>query len=391
MARRKKTSKKYYYTFVAIVLIVVLTVALLDYKFRFGIVNWDAIFPNTESGQESQSNIEVNVDEIGNLKITFIDVGQGDAILVSFPDGKHMLIDAGENKNSVKSQLDEYLTVGGEKIKLDYVVATHTDSDHIGSMDYVYQNYDIGYSYRPFVEYDGKVVLPDGFINDADETKSSDTYGNYLLSIANECTPYSYFTDLSDFTVSVNAGGANMQYSVDFAMPYAKTTEGFKDFSDSNDFSAVIIIEFAGRKIMLTGDMEKEAEEKFVEYYTQNPSEKAALDCDVLKVAHHGSETSTTMDFLNLIKPEYSVISTGLCHRGHRHPREKTLNSLIYINSKIYRTDLQGTVTLVVTPSGEMNFTVQTEEFNEYLLLSADQIMKINGLEEEIENFKESL
>lgn len=386
MARRKKTSKKYYYTFVAIVLIIVLTVALLDYKFRFGIVNWDEIFPNTESEQESQSNIEVNVDEIGNLKITFIDVGQGDAILVSFPDGKNMLIDAGES--SAKDELDEYLTVNGEKIKLDYVIATHTDSDHIGSMAYVYENYDIGYSYRPYVKYEGKIALPEGFVNEGDEDnkKTTSAYGNYLLSIANEGTPYSYFTDASDFTVSVNANGANMQYSVDFAMPYAKTTEGFKDFSDSNDFSAVIIIEFAGRKIMLTGDMEKEAEEKFVEYYTQNPSEKSALDCDVLKVAHHGSATSSTSPFLNLIKPEYSVISTGVCHGNYMHPRKTALNNLIAVGSSIYRTDLQGTITLIITTEGEISFDYQFDEYNEYLLKDA---YEIEHLKDEIKNYKE--
>ena len=384
MAKRKKTSKKYYYTFVAIVLIIVLTVALLDYKFRFGIVNWDEIFPTSESEQESQSNIETNVDELGNLKITFIDVGQGDAILVNFPDGKNMLIDAGES--SAKDELDEYLIVDGEKIKLDYVVATHTDGDHIGSMAYVYQNYEVGYSYRPFVEYNGAIDLPNDFVNDGYEPKSTATYGNYLLSIANEGTPYSYFTDASDFTVSVTAGEANMQYSVDFAMPYAKTTEGFKDFSDSNDFSAVIIIGFAGRKIMLTGDMEEEAEAKFVEYYTQNPSEKEALDCDILKVAHHGSATSSTSAFLNLIKPEYSVISTGVCHGTYMHPRAEALNNLIAVGSTIYRTDLQGTVTLIITTEGEIQFDYEFNAYDHLLLMSAAQI---NDYKDEIKNYKE--
>ena len=386
MAKTKKTNKKYYYTFVAIVLIIVLTVTFLDYKFRFGIFNWDAILKTTESEQESQSNIETNVDELGNLKITFIDVGQGDAILVNFPDGKNMLIDAGES--SAKDELDEYLIVGGEKIKLDYVVATHTDSDHIGSMAYVYQNYEVGYSYRPYVKYEGKIALPEGFVNEGDEDnkKTTSTYGNYLLSIANEGTPYSYFTDASDFTVSVTAGEANMQYSVDFAMPYAKTTEGFKDFSDSNDFSAVIIIEFAGRKIMLTGDMEKEAEAKFVEYYTQNPDKKAAVDCDILKVAHHGSATSSTSAFLNLIKPEYSVISTGVCHGTYMHPRAEALNNLIAVGSSIYRTDLQGTVTLIITTEGEIQFDYEFNAYDHLLLMSATQI---KDYKDEIENYKE--
>ena len=385
MAKNKKNDKKYYYTFVAIVLIIVLATTFLDYKFRLGIVNWEAIIPASESEQDGQSNFEANVDEIKDLRIAFIDVGQGDAILINFPDGKNMLVDAGEDNNGVKNKLDKYLTVNGERIKLDYVIATHTDSDHIGSMPYVYQNYEAGYSYRPFVEYEGTIALPDGFINDCYETKSTPTYGNYLLSIANEGTPYSYFTDISDFTVSVNAGGANMQYSVDFAMPYAKTTEGFKDFTDSNDFSSVIIIEFAGRKIMLTGDMEKDAEAKFVEYYTQNPNEKAALDCDVLKVAHHGSKTSSTSEFLNLIKPEYAVISTGVCHVNYKHPKKEALNNLIAVGSSIYRTDLQGTITLTITTEGEIIFDYEFDKYNHLLLMDASSIKDYKN---EIENYK---
>ena len=385
MSRNKKSSKKYYYAFVAVVLIIVLAVTLLDYKFRFGIVNWgDILNESSESISDSNSNLETEVDEIKDLKITFIDVGQGDAILVNLPDGKNMLIDAGES--SAKDELDEHLIINGEKIKLDYVIATHTDSDHIGSMSYIYENYQVGYSYRPFVKYNGNIGLPETFTNEGYEPKNTKTYGEYLSSIANEGTPYSYFTDASDFTVSVSAGEVNTEYSIDFAMPYAKTTEGFSSFKDSNDFSAVIIIEFAGRKILLSGDMEAEAEERFVEYYQENPSGVNLLDCDVLKVAHHGSETSSTIDFLNLIKPEYAVISTGVCHGTYMHPRALALNNLSAIGATIYRTDLQGTITLTITTEGEISFDYQFGTYNQYLL---DDAYAIEHLKDEIKNYKE--
>ncbi len=382
--RKKKNSKKYYYAFVAIVLIIVLTVAFLDYKFRFGIVNWSTILQESESG-EQESHSDISVDEIQDLKITFIDVGQGDAILINFPDGRNMLIDAGES--SAKDELDEYLTVNGKKIKLDYVVATHTDSDHIGSMSYVYENYEVGYSYRPAVKYTGSTTFPEGFTNEGYLPKATKTYSDYLTSVANEGTPYSYFTDGSDFTVSVTAGDKKIDYSVDFTMPYAKTLDGFSGFTDSNDFSSVIMIEFAGRKIVLTGDMEAEAERKFVEYYEQNPSEKTYLDCDVLKVAHHGSATSSTLDFLNLIKPEYSVISTGVCHGTYMHPRAQSLNNLIAIGSEIYRTDLQGTVTLTVTAEGDLIFDYEFDEYNDLLMMDA---YAIEEYKDEIKNYKKN-
>ena len=384
MARKSKKSKKYYYIFIAIVLIVVLTVTFLDYKFRFGIVNWEQILPDHSSTKDSHDSVQV--DKIGDLKITFIDVGQGDAILINFPDGKNMLVDAGES--SAKDELDEYLTVNGKKLVLDYVVATHTDSDHIGAMDYIYENYEVKYSYRPYVKYSGDYTFGAGFINEGYNSKSTQTYGDYLKGISDEKTPSVYFTDESDFSVTVSAGDRQIDYSVDFVMPYAKTVEGFKDFTDSNDFSAVMMIEFAGIKVMLTGDMEKAAEKKFTDYYSVNNSEKASLNCDILKVAHHGSATSSTMGFLNLIDPEYSVISCGVCHETYKHPKEEALNNLIAVGSSIYRTDLQGTVTLVITPSGQMTFTTQTNAYDHLLLKSAEEIKDLRG---EIEDFKKNL
>lgn len=380
MTKRKKSSKKYYYAFVAVVLIIVIAVALLDYSFNLGIINWNK--PTTES--ESQRTTTVN--EIKDLKITFIDVGQGDAILINFPDGTNMLVDAGES--SAEDELDEYLTVDGNKIKLDYVVATHTDSDHIGSMDYVYENYEVGYSYRPYVKFSGTNSFPEGFLNEGYQSKSTGTYRDYLEGVALEGTPNVYFTDLTDINVSVQAGESKIEYSVDFVMPYAKTVEGFSEFTDSNDFSSVMIVEFAGRRVMLTGDMEALAEQKFVEYYEQNPSEKGVLDCDVLKVAHHGSATSSSMGFLNLIKPEYSVISCGVCHGTYMHPREEALTNLSAIFSKIYRTDLQGTVVLTITPEGEMTFEVETHQYDMYLFDSAQDILH---MKDEIKEFKKTL
>lgn len=384
MAKKKKKSKKYYYVFVAIVLIVVLIVTFLDYKYRFGIVDWAQILQTDSETSESHESVEV--DSIGNLKITFIDVGQGDAILINFPDGKNMLVDAGED--SAKDEIEEYLTVNGKKLVLDYVVATHTDSDHIGSMSYVYENYDVMYSYRPYVKYSGKTTFADGFINSGYNPKGTDTYGEYLTGVANEGTPNVFFTDATDINVTVSAGDSQIDYSIDFVMPYAKTVEGFKNFTDSNDFSAVIMIKFAGRKILLAGDMEKEAEKLFTEYYAVNTSEVSGLDCDVLKVAHHGSATSSTLGFLNLIKPEYSVISTGVCDGRYMHPRGVVLDNLTSINSNVYRTDLQGTVTLVISPNGEMSFTTQTNHYNHLLYHDAYELTEYK---DEIKNFKKNL
>ena len=255
-------------------------------------------------------------------------------------------------------------------------------------MSYVYENYDVMYSYRPYVKYSGKTTFADGFINSGYNPKGTDTYGEYLTGVANEGTPNVFFTDATDINVTVSAGDSQIDYSIDFVMPYAKTVEGFKNFTDSNDFSAVIMIKFAGRKILLAGDMEKEAEKLFTEYYAVNTSEVSGLDCDVLKVAHHGSATSSTLGFLNLIKPEYSVISTGVCDGRYMHPRGVVLDNLTSINSNVYRTDLQGTVTLVISPNGEMSFTTQTNHYNHLLYHDAYELTEYK---DEIKNFKKNL
>ena len=95
----------------------------------------------------------VTVDSLSPLAVTFIDIGQGDAIFINLPDGKNMLIDFGEGD---KSAVDEYLKTDGKPCTIDYLVATHPDSDHIGNLPYVYQNYEVKYSYRPYV-YSGYV------------------------------------------------------------------------------------------------------------------------------------------------------------------------------------------------------------------------------------------
>ena len=144
---------------------------------------------------------------------------------------------------------------------------------------------------------------------------------------------------------------------------------------------------------------QKESGEKaFVEYYQQNASKKGYIDCDVLKLGHHGSGTSSSFDFLSLIKPEHAVISCGVCHGTYMHPRKEAINNLIAVQNtleytsaspkSLYRTDLQGTVVLTVTPNGEISFTVETNNFDEYIFMSANEIEEYKDI---IKDFKKNL
>lgn len=398
---KKIKNNKYYYVFVAIMLIIVILVTVLDYKYRFGLIKWNEILGESSEKESSGDPEHVTVDKIGNLVVKFIDVGQGDAILINFPDGKNMLIDAGENNDETENALDEALKdEKGDKIVLDYVVATHTDSDHIGSIDYVYENYTVKKSYRPYAKstHGDATGFKDSF-NDGSIDKDTKVYYNYIKGVYDEKTEWEFFTDASDFAPTVvTSNGDSYTYKVEFLMPHVKTLNDFSKFKDTNDCSAVILVEFAGKKILFTGDMEEKAEDAFVEYYSNNKSEIYDIDCDVLKVGHHGSATSSTSPFLNLIKPEHAVISCGINNK-HEHPRTQALDNILAIqstlnydndekNKGIYRTDLQGTVVLTVTPQGEMTFTTEISKFDKYLLLD---FYELEEYADEIEAYKENL
>ena len=300
------------------------------YKFDFGFLK-----------KESES-VSVNYSEVDNvrdLKVYFIDIGQGDCIFIELPDGKNMLIDTGEKRNAGKAKIDKYLRdEKGNKVTIDYCVATHPDSDHIGLMPYVYEQYDVLKSYRPYVYSENKSAsaLPYELNKGIKIKNSSNIYYDYITNVNAEQTYWEFFKDDSDFSNGFTGkDGEIYEYTVNFVMPYADNLNDYQYFTTPNDFSAVIMLEYADRKILFTGDIEYEtgkkgAEQSFIrEFSTSNP---AMVDCDVLKVAHHGSDSSTSPEFLSLVKPEYSVISCGLSNK-HRHPLKSTLDNLVNCGS----------------------------------------------------------
>ena len=397
MAKKKNKREKELQKFVAcLVVIIIITVIVLavfyisnGYKFDFGFLK-----------KESES-VSVNYSEVDNvrdLKVYFIDIGQGDCIFIELPDGKNMLIDTGEKRNAGKAKIDKYLRdEKGNKVTIDYCVATHPDSDHIGLMPYVYEQYDVLKSYRPYVYSENKSAsaLPYELNKGIKIKNSSNIYYDYITNVNAEQTYWEFFKDDSDFSNGFTGkDGEIYEYTVNFVMPYADNLNDYQYFTTPNDFSAVIMLEYADRKILFTGDIEYEtgkkgAEQSFIrEFSTSNP---AMVDCDVLKVAHHGSDSSTSPEFLSLVKPEYSVISCGLSNK-HRHPLKSTLDNLVNCGSEIYRTDLQGTIILTIDSKGEMTFEKQTDKYKELIFEDGDTIKQYEEThDKEIEKFKATL
>ena len=275
------------------------------------------IYINKNAGKRqylpsSTKNSTTVVETLRDFEVYFIDVGQGDATLIKFPDGKNMLVDGGRNDKETEEKLDEYLTENGKKLTIDYCVATHSDADHVGSLDYVYRNYKVLNSFRPYIR--ANTDKFSGGFNVGRKLKDdpADAYTDYLTAVYNENSYWEFFDDESDFTNTALCGDDEWEYSVEFLLPYAKKHEDYKDekkFVDANEFSAVIKITCFGESVLLTGDIDNEKESEIVEAYK---SDILKLSCGTLKVAHHGSETSTSAAFIDVVKPDRAIISCGL-------------------------------------------------------------------------------
>ena len=296
------------------------------------------------------------------MKIHFIDVGQGDCIYIEFPDGKNMLIDSGNNGK--EEQIIDYLNKLSVK-NITLVLATHADADHIGGMEEIFEAYNVGFCLRPFVYYNGeeKSKFEDSFniIPSAEETEhcKTKTYNAFLTAILEENCGYEYFNKDSDFSQVFTYQGVTGSYSVDFLTPTKSAP--YIGYSDANDYSPIFTLTYGDFIIMLTGDAEKDAEAELLLSYPNLP------DVDVLKVGHHGSETSTTMDLLTKIKPENAVIQSGIPN-SYGHPRQAVLDRLFEVNATIYRTDLQGSIVIEVQSDGSYSFVVErTANHNDLL------------------------
>jgi len=254
----------------------------------------------------------------GNLSVHFIDVGQGDCIFIK-SDDMAMLIDAGESSES--PSVEAYIRAQGVD-KLDYVIATHPHSDHIGGLADIISNFNVG-----------KVIVP----KIPDElTPTTKAYENFLLAVK----------DKSLKLAAANAGDVYEIGKGNFKILGPLTDE----YSNLNNYSVVTYLTYGENSFIFTGDAESQAEKDMLE---AGMIEHA----DVLKVGHHGSNTSSSNEFLEAVMPDYAVIMCG--DNSYNHPHEKTVSKLAEYTDKIYRTDMQGTV--VIETNGE-ELTVSFEK-----------------------------
>lgn len=249
------------------------------------------------------------------LRAHFLDVGQGDSVFIELPNDETMLIDSGENYHG--ASIIEYIEDCGHD-KIDYLVGTHPHSDHIGSMAYIVRNFDIG-----------SVYLPNASTNTYTYEKLLEAVKKKGLKIKTGKSGVNVLSDSED----------NLEINI-----LAPVTT--KDVKNLNNTSIVLKIKYGSTGFLFTGDAET-AELKTI---------KGDISADVLKVGHHGSDTSTPQNFLDSVNPKIAVISCGM-NNDYGHPHQKTLKRLENKGCEIHRTDLEHTI--AVTSDGE-NLNVQT-------------------------------
>ena len=286
------------------------------------------------------------------LTLHFIDVGQGDSILINFPDDKVMLVDTGPNNSNEKllQYLGSFYKSRQDKV-LDYLVVTHDDEDHYGGASAVLATFDVQNCFRPNV-FTSAEAEEKGFIDVSINNNSS--YKTFIQTLKNEkengCNEYynnKVLSNLPDFI--------GKDYLLTFLTPLDEKCD------ESNDYSAVIQIEYKNRKILLTADAEDNIEERLITLYQES------LQSDILKVGHHGSKTSTTSDFLKSVKPSYAIISVGK-DNDYKHPSDEVVARLNATVGKdnIYRTDTQGNIIIGLdgdnTTFGKANIVIKTNK-----------------------------
>lgn len=255
--------------------------------------------------------------EKGKLYVFAIDVGQADSTLILLPDGENMLIDAGNREDT--KLVTEFIRELGIR-KLDYVIATHPHEDHIGGMSGVIKSFDVENFYMP------------------DAVNTTVYYEDMIDAL--------YEEDVKVLTAKKGVIVKNDDCRVEMLSP--RTME----YDDLNHVSAVVRIVYGENSFILMGDAEKINEYDIMEDYGNE------IESDVLKIGHHGSDTSSSYDFLKTVNPELAFISLG-AENDYGHPHKEVKSRLKKLEIPYYRTDESGT--LVFISDGE-NIDVKTEK-----------------------------
>ena len=267
--------------------------------------------------------INSNINLCKNLEISFIDVGQGDCTYIRTPQNKHILIDSGEGGKSEEYDYGKNVVLPyllDRKItKLDYIFISHFDSDHVGGMFYILEN----------------IKVEKIFIG-----IQAEEYENYIIlkRIAEE----------KNIPIIMLKQGdrINIEKEIYINILFPDTAKTIEENTINNN-SLVFILYYCNFSIIFTGDIEKIAESELIKKY-QNLN---VLNSTILKVAHHGSKSSTTEEFIKLVNPKIALIGVEK-ENSYGHPNNEVIERLEKYGAKIYRTDIYGEIRIKINKKG---------------------------------------
>lgn len=353
---RKTTIKAVIIAVIAIIIILAIVLGMIYFTNQdlfYKIINifTDSLIIGSKPGENPKGDL---------LQVNFVNVGQGDCILMKFPDGKTMIMDAGGSTLgsgiSYRDSIEDAITIM-DIVKFDYLLLTHTDSDHVGYMDEIINNYDVDNIYRP--AFLSQSETPDGIT----AVVTTNAYDDFVRAARNESAKI--YKNIGALKIT------GVEYDMDIFCPtidqYSIAKVGTSvDAKESNIVSPISVLNYADRSIVFTGDAEGSGGNRAEELFYQDNYYDQIIDCDVLKIGHHGSKSSASMGFLEFIDPEYAVISVG--DNSYGHPSKEVLDRLNkYVDlvpdkdyngiDKVFITKNDGNILLTIGSNSDMKWT----------------------------------
>lgn len=296
---------------------------------------------------KKSSSMSAKEEIVDGLKVHYLDVGQGDCTFIQFPDDTTMMIDA--SIASYSEHIIEYVQNLGVS-QIDYFVLTHSDNDHVGGAKAIFDAFEIVNVFRPFQIAVKKVgsetsaieeeKLKDYYPGDV-QTATNNSYLNFIKSAYSETYVKNGAMQSATVTVSydgivISSTKAEVEFSFEFFAPLvrsgasefdeATSTRGYptKNNGNANDSSPVMLLEYNTKSFIFTGDASETVEKEVMS--TLSAEEKARFkNTDVMQAGHHGSRYSNCEEFLELVLPNYFVVSAGKNNR-YKHPHQEVID-----------------------------------------------------------------